>query len=112
MYNKLLITNQGVMVLSERLLDDMDIIVLGNNHERSQWIHEQKDKDLYSLGQWLMINLTPQRTERDHLRSDLRILLNKWNGESWTEKQKHYLGHSLIAFWPARQLDKDPRYQL
>lgn len=112
MYYKSLMANQGVIMLSENLLDEMDIIVLGNNHERSQWIHEQRDKDLYSLGQWLMMNLTPQRTERDHLRSDIRILLNKWNGESWTEKQKHYLGHSLIDFWTARQLDKDPRYQL
>jgi hypothetical protein len=98
-------------VLSEQLLDEMDLIVLGNNHERSQWIHEQRDKDLYSLGCWLMINLGPVKTNRDHLRSDLRLLLANWNGVSWTDKQRHYLGHSLITFWPARQLDKDPRYQ-
>lgn len=97
-------------MLSEDLLDEMDIIVLGNDYERSKWIHQQKDKDLYELGQWLMMYLTPQRTERDHLRSDIRLLLNNWNGEYWTDKQRHYLGHSLIAFWSARQVDKDPRY--
>ena len=98
-------------MLNQKLLDEMDIIVLGDNYERSEWIHDQRDRDLYSLGQWLMMHLTKQRTERDHLRSDIRELLNRWNGECWTEKQKHYLGHSLITFWPARQLDKDPRYQ-
>lgn len=99
-------------MLSERLLDEMDVIVLGNNHERGQWIHEQKDRDLYELGSWLMIHLTPLRTERDHHRSNIRDLLSTWDGESWTDKQRHYLGHSLIEFWPARQLDQDPRYLL
>jgi len=97
-------------VLSENLLDEMDIIVLGNQYERTKWIHEQRDQDLYSLGQWLMMHLTPQWTERNHHRSNIRDLLNSWNGESWTEKQKTYLGHSLIDLWPVRQLDKDPRY--
>lgn len=97
-------------MLSEIMLDEMDIIVNGNNYQRTQWIHEQRDADLYSLGCWLMMNLTPQYNQRNHQRSDLRDLLYKWNGESWTDKQRHYLGHSLIDLWPIRQIDKDPRY--
>jgi hypothetical protein len=97
-------------MLNDDLLDQMDIIVLGDSRERSQWIHLQRDKDLYDLGCWLMINLSAQRTERDHHRSNIRDLLSSWNGESWSDKQRHYLGHSLIEFWPVRQLEKDPRY--
>lgn len=99
-------------MLNQRLLDEMDIIVLGTEYERSLWIHEQRDRDLYELGCWLMLHLTPNYSERNHLRSDVRELLSKWNGESWSEKQKHYLGHSLCAYWPIRQIDKDPRYCL
>lgn len=97
-------------MLNGAMIEQMDIVIYGNQNERSQWIHEQKDRDLYELGQWLMMNLTPQFTERDHHRTNIRVLLNNWNGISWSDKQKHYLGHSLIDFWPARQLDKDPRY--
>jgi hypothetical protein len=94
------------------LLDDLDIIVYGNTHERSQWIHDQTDKDFYEVGCWLMSHLTPNHSGRDHLRSDIRELLYKWDiqGNQWTERQKHYLGHSVIAFWPVRQQDQDPRY--
>lgn len=97
-------------MLNQKLLDEIDIIVLGTNHERSQWIHEQRDADIYSLGCWLMINLTPQFSERNHQRSNIRELLAKWNGNSWTPKQKHYLGHSFIDFWTIRQIENDPRY--
>ena len=96
--------------MNTKILDDLDIIVNGTLRERTQWIHEQRDLDLYTVGCWLMINLTPNYSERNHLRSDIRDLLANWNGESWTDKQRHYLGHSLIDFWPIRQQDQDPRY--
>ncbi len=96
--------------MKQQILDDLDIIIYGNNHERSQWIHEQTDKDLYQVAVWLMMHLTPQSSDRNHMRSNIRDMLSNWNGRSWTNKQRHYLGHSIIDFWPIRQLDCDPRY--
>jgi hypothetical protein len=96
--------------MNEQLLDDLDVIVNGTQKERTQWIHEQNDRDLYQVATWLMMHLTPEYSNRNHLRSDVRELLSRWNGESWTDKQRHYLGHSVIDFWPIRQLDSDPRY--
>ena len=96
--------------MKQSILDDLDVIIYGNNHERSQWIHEQTDLDIYEVGCWLMTHLTPNYSQRNHDRSNLRDLLYSWNGESWSDKQKHYLGHSIIDFWPLRQQDQDPRY--
>jgi hypothetical protein len=96
--------------MKQQLLDDLDVIVNGTQKERTQWIHEQNDRDLYQVATWLMMHLTPEYSQRNHLRSDVRELLSRWNGESWTDKQRHYLGHSVIDFWPIRQLDNDPRY--
>lgn len=100
--------------MKQQLLDDLDVIIYGNNYERTQWIHDQTDKDIYQVGCWLMTHLTPNYSERNHLRSDLRELLYKWQqqGCQWTEKQKHYLGHSIIDLWSVRQEDQDPRYVL
>jgi len=96
--------------MKEQLLDDLDVIVNGTQRERSQWIHEQNDRELYEVATWLMMHLTPQSSDRNHMRSNIRDMLSSWNGESWTDKQRHYLGHSIIDFWPIRQLDCDPRY--
>lgn len=97
-------------MITYQLLDEMDIVVDGTESQRSIWIHQQRDQDLYSLGCWLMMHLTEQKTQRDHHRSNIRDLLTSWNGRCWSVKQRHYLGHSLIDFWPVRQLDQDPRY--
>ena len=96
--------------MKQQLLDDLDVIVNGTQKERTQWIHEQNDRDLYQVATWLMMHLTPQSSDRNHMRTNIRDMLANWNGESWTDKQRNYLGHSLIDFWPIRQLDNDPRY--
>ena len=96
--------------MNEQILDDLDVIINGTQKERTQWIHEQNDRDLYQVAAWLMMHLTPQSSDRNHMRSNLRDMLANWNGNSWTDKQRHYLGHSIIDFWPIRQLENDPRY--
>jgi hypothetical protein len=96
--------------MKQQLLDDLDVIVNGTQRERTQWIHEQNDRDLYQVATWLMMHLTPQSSGRNHMRSNIRDMLSSWNGESWTDNQRHFLGHSVIDFWPIRQLDRDPRY--
>lgn len=93
------------------ILDDLDILQDGNANERSQWIHLSESQDLYEVGQWLFMNLGPESSNYDHRRTNIRDILNTYyHTNEWSSKQKHMIGHSIIEYWPIRQLDKDPRF--
>jgi hypothetical protein len=93
------------------ILEDLDELQYMTESQRSMWIHQIDDRDLYEITQWLLVNLTAQRHERDHKRSELRDVLTwYYENEFWTSKQKHWVGHALIDYWPLRQSERDPRY--
>jgi lysyl-tRNA synthetase class II len=99
------------------LLDELDL--LDTNENKSKWISKISQKDLYSLATWLMNHLNEQSQERQHKRSQIRGVLD-WYYQyhyylgvetPWTDKQKWFIGHSVIDLWAERQIDQDPRYQ-
>jgi len=93
------------------MLDELDVLNELDDSIKSKWIHLQKDKELYEISSWLFMNLTKEKHERDHRRSQIRQILNwYYDTNMWTPKQKHMIGHSIIEYWPIRQLDKDPRF--
>lgn len=96
---------------NSQILDHLDVLDLGTEWERSQWIREQTDRDLFQVACHLMQYITCESTERNHQRAELRNLLATTQGH-FTIKQRHWLGHAVIDLWPARQLEYDPRYVL
>jgi hypothetical protein len=99
------------------LLDELDLL---DSHElKSRWINKISQKELYSLATWLMNHLIAETQERRHLRSQIRSVLDWYYTHHfelgvdapWTEKQKWFIGHSVIDLWPERQIEQDPRYR-
>jgi hypothetical protein len=95
------------------LLDDLDILQDGNERQRSQWIHEQKDQDIFQVASWLFMNLGPNTQEYNHQRTAVQDILSVYYyTKEWTPKQKHMVGHNLIEYWDLRAVENDPRYML
>jgi hypothetical protein len=95
------------------ILDDLDILQYESAKQRSQWIHQQQDQDLYQVGTWLLMNLSAHSQNLDHRRTNTRdILTTYYYTKSWTPKQKHLLGHSIIEHWEFRETSNDPRYYM
>jgi hypothetical protein len=93
------------------ILDDLDILQDGTANERSQWIHEQKDQELYQVGAWLFMNLGPNTQNYDHRRTNVRDIIDSYYyNKEWSPKQKHMVGHAIIEYWSVRAVENDPRF--
>lgn len=82
---------------------------------KNSWISKVSQRDLYEIASWLMMYLTPQSLGIEHERSRIRDLLSYYYTrreqlDPWTDRQKFYVGYSVINLWPYRQLEMDPRY--
>jgi len=103
--------------MKAHLLDELDII--DNESQRTNWINKISQRDLYSLATWLMSHLIEENQERQHKRTQIRNVLDWYYQHHfeqgvdtpWTNKQKWFIGHSVIDLWPERQIDQDPRYK-
>ena len=93
------------------ILDDLDVLQDGTATQRTQWIHEQKDQELYQVGSWLFMNLGANTQNYDHKRTNVRDILEcYYYHRQWSPKQKHLVGHAIIEYWSLRAVENDPRY--
>lgn len=93
-------------------LDALDIIEYHNHEQRTTWITAVSDRDLYKIATWLLMNLKPETNQLIHKRSNMRDILTQfYETNSWSQRQRWFIGNSVIDLWPDRRLDNDPRYQ-
>lgn len=91
-------------------LDALDLIE--TTDDRSLWIKHISDKELWQIANWLLMNLNPESNQLRHRRNNLRdVIYQYYDTKSWSQKQKWFVGQSVIDLWPERQIDQDPRYR-
>jgi hypothetical protein len=91
-------------------LDALDLIE--TTSDKSLWINHIGDNDLWQIANWLLMNLLPESNQRRHKRNDLRDIVNQYyHTKSWSDKQKWFVGHSVIELWNDRRVENDPRYR-
>jgi len=91
-------------------LDALDLVE--TTSDRSLWINKIPDNELWNIANWLLMNLIPESNQLRHRRNDLRsIIYQYYDTKSWSDKQKWFVGQSVIDLWPDRRIENDPRYQ-
>jgi hypothetical protein len=97
--------------MNKELIDILDYEL--TNQERYEWINLVSDRDMYKLGIWLLMNLIPETNQLINRRSALRNILEQYHYHtSWSDKQKEFVGYSIIDLWPDRRIENDPNYAL
>jgi hypothetical protein len=92
-------------------LEDLDVLHEYRSGIQGEWIKRIPDRDLYEIAIWLLHHLGPNRYQSNHVRTAMRSICQiYYQSQSWTDKQKFYLGYGVISLWNERQIDKDPRY--
>ena len=95
--------------MNRELLDVLDYEL--TNQEKYQWISLVSDRDMHKLGIWLLMNLIPETNELLNRRSALRDVLEQYHYKrSWSDRQKQFVGYSIIELWPDRRIENDPSF--